>query len=454
MIVKFLYSKGSTANFPGVGYNTTKMEKGRGELMHVANFGALQGLTNLRPNDYKNYLKLISTQSKRIEKPQLHVAISCKQKEFNKHQLTEIGKQWLKEMGYGDQPYLIVFHKDTDNNHVHLVSTRIDKELGVKINSDFEKLRAMTVINRIIGLDEKLKVVDDVSKSLAFSFKTKAQFSLLMEKMGYDVKSSSEGLVLMKFGKVLHTVPTKEIEDVINNTKIDTKRTGQLRGIIERYKTEHSPAIVPNFVTLPSGFQKQEGYTSDLAKHLKSILGVEMVFHYKDDKPPYGYSILDYGEKNVFKGGDVINIKDLIDVKVTPETEKKAKPNPYKIHLNNVVSSTDELAYYKTLVHSVINSYGTLDEGLKHQGFDLIKKSDDLYIIDINAQCSIKLDDLIQSNTQDYSKFDSLAGEDIDTGHSAFDEFTSMGFSSNDIDDEAINGRNRKKKGMARTNTR
>ncbi|RZJ48774.1 MAG: hypothetical protein EOO44_19795, partial [Flavobacterium sp.] len=104
-------------------------------------------------------------------------AISCLGREYDKHQLTEIGKEWLKEMGYSKNPHLIVFHKDTDNNHVHLVSTRIDKQ-GKKINSDYERIRAMKAINRIVGLNENQKVSEDIKKCLNYSFKTKAQFFL------------------------------------------------------------------------------------------------------------------------------------------------------------------------------------------------------------------------------------------------------------------------------------
>ena len=41
MIVKIL---SSSASFDGVSYNTGKINKGKGELMKVKNFGALQGL--------------------------------------------------------------------------------------------------------------------------------------------------------------------------------------------------------------------------------------------------------------------------------------------------------------------------------------------------------------------------------------------------------------------------
>ena len=44
--------------------------------------------------------------------------ISTKFQEHSKEQLTAIAEDFMQEMGYKEQPYLIVFHKDTENNHV------------------------------------------------------------------------------------------------------------------------------------------------------------------------------------------------------------------------------------------------------------------------------------------------------------------------------------------------
>src|SRR5579859_6460369 len=120
MIVKFLYTKGPNGHFPAVRYNTSKVDRNKGELMKVVNFGPLQGLGKLKPQDYKNYLQLVSSTNKAVKKPQFHVAISCAGKEYDKQQLTEMAVQWLELMGYGKQPYLIIFHKDTNNHHVHI----------------------------------------------------------------------------------------------------------------------------------------------------------------------------------------------------------------------------------------------------------------------------------------------------------------------------------------------
>lgn len=458
MVVKIL---GSGAGFSGVEYNTEKIDNGKGELMLVQNFSHLDISDSLRPEDYKNYLQLISSKNSKVENPQFHAAISSKGKEYSKEQLTEIGQQWLNEMGYGKNPFLIVYHKDTGNNHVHLISTRVDKISGKKINSNFENQRAIAAINKIIGLDENVKVTEDIKKSLAYNFKTKAQFSLILEKKGYAVSSVDKKINVIKFGRVLTSISHEELDSAIELAETDKKRIAQLRAIIEKYKLDYSATLKQNFITLPSGYQKRNGYTSDLAEHLKSKFGLDFVFHSKDDKAPYGFTIIDNAEKNVFKGGEIIKLKELLETKKTTAIKQPVKEEPYKSHLADRVKSPDELAYYTTLVHSVVNSYGLLEEGLKHQGFDLIKQSNELYIIDIPNEVSIKLDDLITEKSEDYSKFSDLSEQrdpsppvenlEIPT---ALDDFKNLGFNSNDIDDEAILGRNRAKKGMARTNTR
>src|ERR1700761_760615 len=113
--------------FPGIRYNTNKLDRGNGELMKVINFGALQGLSQLRPKDYQDYLMQLASLNKRVVYPQLHATISAKGSTSSKEELTVIAEKWLEAMGYGKQPYLVIFHKDTDNNHVHLVTCRVDR---------------------------------------------------------------------------------------------------------------------------------------------------------------------------------------------------------------------------------------------------------------------------------------------------------------------------------------
>jgi hypothetical protein len=53
---------------------------------------------------------------------------------------------------------------------VHLVSTRVDKT-GRKINSAFEKIRAVNLLNDVLGY----------TTAMSYNFSTKAQFYMVIE---------------------------------------------------------------------------------------------------------------------------------------------------------------------------------------------------------------------------------------------------------------------------------
>jgi len=244
--------------------------------MLVANFGALQGLGKLRPQDYVNYLEMVSAQNKNIGKPQFHAVISAKGKMYDKSALTKIAVAWLKEMGYGEQPYLIVFHKDTDNNHVHMVSTRIDRN-GVEIPDDFEKRRAVWNINKVLGYDYGFK----------FKFSTRAQFLLILENKGFLGVDPNEKL----------------IQEKIDKYKLDKERAAEIKAILQQLKNQEQ------FRTI-----------------LKDQYHIDLVFHAAEGKKPYGYTIIDNDEKKVFKGSEVYSLKELLNRCVDNPSDPNEEP--------------------------------------------------------------------------------------------------------------------------------
>lgn len=279
MIAKILKN---SAGFPGVRYNTDKIDRNSGVLLKVSGFGSLQGLHNLRPQDYLNYLQMVSSVNKRIEKPQFHAVISARQRTYDDQALTVVATAWLKEMGYGDQPYLIVFHKDTENNHVHLVSTRVGRD-GKKINSGYERLRSLSALHKVLGYDAALQ----------YRFTTKAQFYMVLESMGYPGRDLNE---------------QKLMKHMAENPP-DPKRTGELKALFLTHKGKE-----------------------DFATFMADRYQVELVFHAAPGKAPYGYTIIDHGTKQVFKGSEVLSMKHLT-------VESTADKNP------NMAEPTDELHF-------------------------------------------------------------------------------------------------------------
>lgn len=395
MIVKILKP---SATFKGVSYNTSKMENDKGELMKVSGFGALQAIEHLRPKDYINYLEARSARNSRIKLPQFHAVISCKGKSHTKEQLTELATEWLKGMGYGNQPYLLVFHKDTSNNHIHIVSTRID-ENGRKINDSYEKIRAYEVLNRLTGLNEKSKIDKDLATALKYSFSTHAQFMMLLENQGYSLKLENKGYNIFKYGRQQGSINQSTIDEKIKGYKKDISRLAQIRAIIEKYRKNYNPELKEQTQTTSTGTSSSKlfGYSSELTEMLASKFGVQFLFHGKPGLPPYGYTVIDHLQKTVYKGKELMALDKLVEV-----SDNK--------------NNTD----------------------LKHQHEDLIFDTQILEV-DTISQPTFQTEEQT-SNSQEQAGLTFFPELNLDL--------------ADDIDDEAILGRNRQRKRKARTNTR
>lgn len=154
MIVKILGS--ASSEFHGVQYNDKKVEKGTGELMLMKNFPSFIN-ENSSQQEVRDYFKSVSKNEK-MKKPQFHAVISCWASGAFKEELAKIAEDFMQEMKYGNQPFIVVFHNDTENNHVHIVSTRVDKKSGKKINDSYEKLKAQktcNVLEKKFGIDNE-----------------------------------------------------------------------------------------------------------------------------------------------------------------------------------------------------------------------------------------------------------------------------------------------------------
>ena len=440
MIIRIL---SSSASFHGVSYNTDKIDRGLGELMKVSGFGALQGLTELRPEDYKNELKAISALNKRVKSPQFHAAISAPGKTSDKYQLMAIAEEWLKSMGYADQPYLIVFHQDTANNHVHVVSTRITKE-GKTINRDFEYIRAVKNLNKAMGLDEKQDANAHIEKALTFRFSTVAQFKMILENQRYALNEKDGQLQVIKFGTMLAELSTSAINERLDKEKPDTKRTAQIKAILIKYAKIYDNTLKQETIPLPGRYGKPTGtYTSELAAYLKEKHGLVLIFHASENKPPYGYTLIDHSGKAVYKGSEVIALKDLLAIEVQAQHHKKdEKPED----LDNVDKET--LDYYGALLKAVLHNYPDIRQGLHHQGLDIRYYGGELKLIDFGTHTSIPVSDLLDET--DYEQLQMELGQTDEITREIQQQYYAIPYINltSDVDDEAIHGmrRHRKKK--------
>mgnify|MGYP000210066329 CR=1 FL=1 len=83
------------------------------------------------------------------KKPILHISINPHPEDvLSDSQLSDIAREYMRKLGYGDQPYLVYKHTDIDRHHIHIVGLRVD-ENGRPLNDRFEHRRSKQITREL-----------------------------------------------------------------------------------------------------------------------------------------------------------------------------------------------------------------------------------------------------------------------------------------------------------------
>ena len=153
----------STENLGGaLGYNFKKVEKGEASILLA------QGLYQNKEGTYTMAevfadMQAVIPEKCRTKKMVFHCSLNPHPDEkLSDETLTQIAKEYMEALGYGNQPYIVFKHNDIAREHIHIVSLRIDGK-GKKINDKFEKRRSKKITDALekrFGLIPSSKVAD------------------------------------------------------------------------------------------------------------------------------------------------------------------------------------------------------------------------------------------------------------------------------------------------------
>jgi len=356
MIVKKL-GMVSGGGFPGAGYNERKVAEGvarlmamenvnaamchKVELLHEAGFdcaGEIEKYLKERSRTYGN------TKTTRF---QFHIVASVKGQVMSADELTDFARQLMAEAGYGRQPYFVYYHHDTDNNHVHILSTRIQPN-GFPIPDHHDYARLNAAANRILSSD----INRDIQRMFSYDYLTEGQFANIIRSHGYKFERVEDGYVLFRGGVKAATIPLSEIERHISQENDTRKeRAKQLRAIIRKYKAEIAKGKVQNVENVKGHkgqkkkyvrrkinpdirkikgangktlSQEEQRHLSDLLDILKAKFGIDIHFQKDRNGEIRGYGIVDHSRKMAFDGSKVMKLSELIDF--VQKQERKATP--------------------------------------------------------------------------------------------------------------------------------
>jgi predicted transcriptional regulator YdeE len=372
MIAKIMKSAKS---FQAVYYNEHKVSEQKAQLLSAANFPIVE--TRWDKNQYIAYLTKVSALNPNVKSRQFHAVISTKGTAHDAATLKIIADAYLAKMGYDKNPYLLYFHQDTDNNHIHIVSTRVNTE-GVKVNDSFEKKRSLGHIEAIMNqIEQTVKNENPIKDRLnEYQFSTESQMHLLAQSFGYEIVKDKEGNTRLEKDNITFAVLTHEdIEQQISNTKKEIngsqkdKRKQQLKAILLKYSDGKNEA--------------------ELQKLMHEKFGIELIFHRGIDREgkdkPFGYTLIDHNTKQIFKGSEVLKLSEILKGLNHPNNtvEKKeaitVENNPHKARLKELAKDVQNDPHKISAFNAYLNEHDLFIIERDGKPFLIDEKNDEVF---------------------------------------------------------------------------
>jgi len=298
----------SSSRFSAVNYNSRKVSSDKGELMSVKNFGSLSIFRDIKTKHFKIYFKMIASLNPRVLNPQLHLCISANGKSHNKMQLTEVAERWLDKMGYGENPYLIYFHSDTSNNHVHVVSIRVDKQ-GKKIPSFYEKNRGLIILHNLIGLDGVAEAKEIAIRALQYGFTNVDQYRTILKSYGYFTYLKDHTIHMVRYTKRLFSINLDIIQNRMKEYQNSEIAINSLQRIFSLFLDVASGQ--PDHKARAWNAHLRRIQRSPLGELLKYKLNIEIFYHLDRSFKPIDYTVINHNTMRVHSGNEITNFEIL-----------------------------------------------------------------------------------------------------------------------------------------------
>jgi hypothetical protein len=198
---------------------------------------------------------------------------------------------------------------------VHIVSSRVGQD-GKKINDSYEKVRSQNFIAKSVNLDTRSDFDLALSTAKSYKFSTEGQLRLLMENQGYAVSKTDWNFDFYRSGVKQGELALAVVASILAiNEDYDAKRVAQVKQLFEKYKSGYDTSLKWVGEKRPgrNASSSQGKYTSVFAEYMKKKFGLELVYHAAKNKNVYSYSILDHSKRQVYKGSEILDLKQLLD---------------------------------------------------------------------------------------------------------------------------------------------
>ncbi|TQM21037.1 conjugal transfer protein MobB [Chryseobacterium aquifrigidense] len=326
---------GRSSNLYGaLAYNHHKVEKGQGQILlmnkMVESTDGAYTISQLM-RSFDPYLAA----NLKTEKHTVHISLNPDPNDkVSDKDFVKMAEEYMKEMGYGEQPYMVFKHTDIDRTHIHIVSVCVD-ENGRKISDRFEKRRSMNMCRQLENTYNLLPAAEnkDFKNNLVFkpvdyqsgnikhqiasvirniadvySFKTLGEYNALLSLFNIAVEKiegelhgkSQRGLVYFALDKNKHKIG--------NPFKASTMgKATQLPALESHFLKSKESTLQSNKTEIKSKIDnalKVSHHEKDFVEKLKSV-GVNTVIRRNEAGRMYGITFIDHNSQTVWNGSNL-----------------------------------------------------------------------------------------------------------------------------------------------------
>src|SRR5690606_20959646 len=209
-------------------------------------------------------------------------------------------------------------------------------------------------------------------------------------------------------------IPQLQIAEKLSAYSIDKQRQTQLKAIIEKYlkvyNSEPSPVYEP---VKGNRIGKQTGYRSELSDFLKAKFGLEFIYHGKEGKDPYGYTIVDHKAKIMFKGSEIYPLKKLVAGRAKGKVQvvSFASQEDKDAYLENTgnkeaifrFKGIQDPSVYRLKLLSSLTDFASVHQGLAHFHPEIKAFKNKLYLQDPKERFFTNLTSILKNH--EYNRF-------------------------------------------------
>jgi hypothetical protein len=331
-------------------YNETKVENNSATLILAHRFGLDIEELELRHKvaRFEHLTKLNS----RVKTNAVHIMLNFdpfENLDINKLQL--IAGDYMEQIGFGDQPYLVYQHFDAGHPHIHLVTTnmksdgeRIDlhnigKSLSEQARKEIEKKYGLVrAEGKQLTAELRIKAVDPETAAYGtkptkkaiynvlipvlrhYAFTSFEEFNAVLKVFNIAADRGSEGSKMFENRGLVYSVldsrgdrtgipikassfPGRPTLDRVEAKFFRNRERGLPFKILLKYKIEN---VLKNFTVT-----SREGFIAEMQRNQVSVL-----FRENEDGRVYGVTYIDHKNHVVFNGSDlgkVFSAKGLLE---------------------------------------------------------------------------------------------------------------------------------------------